>query len=352
MKKLTIIMMSLCWLGANATIWRINSNPQVSADFTSINAAIAHWDVLDGDTLYLENGSYFGSTTISKSLTIIGPGYFLMENDSTYVNPFPVLINSVTIGSGGAGSKIIGVTVIGAFVFSNNANNVTIERSKMAGVTNTSYNHISSGLIVRQCYITGSIYDGWTGTSPSYFLSSTIHNNIILGVISLTASNANHNIYNNVIYFNSTTTSYALAAQNSSVLNNIIIREPYDENPSLNRAEYCIAFDHANNANSTFARNVMTQSAHASFPDNYWNVVKEDVFVMEGSTDKRWLLKEGSPAIGYGSNGDDCGAYGGAMYYVPSGLPWLLPRIFEATIPASGSGNMIPVHIKAKTQEE
>jgi hypothetical protein len=350
MKTFTILLLSLCWLGANATIWRINSNPQVSADFTSINDAIAHWDVLDGDTLYLENGSYFGATTISKSLTIIGPGYFLMENDSTYVNPFPVLINSVTIGSGGAGSKIIGVTVIGAFFFNVGADNVTIERSKMAGVTNASSNNqVSSGLIVRQCYITGNIGDESTS---GYFLSSTIHNNIILGTISLTHPNANHNIYNNVFYFNSTTTNYALAARNSSVLNNIIIREPYDENPDNNRAEYCIAFDHANNANSTFARNVMTQSAHASFPDNYWNVVKEDVFVMEGSTDKRWLLKEDSPAIGYGSNGDDCGAYGGAMYYVPSGLPWLLPRIFEAAIPASGSGNMIPVHIKAKTQEE
>lgn len=352
MKTFTILLLSLCWLGANATIWRINSNPQVSADFKSINEAIAHWDVLDGDTLYLENGSYFGGTTISKSLTIIGPGYFLMENDSTYVNPFPVLIQSVTITSSGAGSKITGVTVIGSFLFSVGANDVTIERSKMSGIgISNSSGQISSGLIVRQCFITGSINEA-TSYSNCGFLSSTIHNNIILGTVSLTHPNANHNIFNNVIWFNSTTTNYALQARNSSVLNNIIIREPYDENPDNNRVEYCINFDHANNSNSTFARNVMTQSPNASFPDNIWNVVKEDVFVLQGSTDKRWMLKAGSPAIGYGSNGDDCGAYGGAMYYVPSGLPWLLPRIFEATIPASGSGNMIPVHIKAKTQEE
>jgi hypothetical protein len=351
MKTFTILILSLCWLGANATIWRINSNPQVSADFVSINDAIAHWDVLDGDTLYLENGSYFGGATISKSLTIIGPGYFLMENDSTYVNPFPVLIGQVVINTGGSGSKIVGITVIGEFHFHTGANNITIERSKMAGVrTSGSSSQISSGLIVRQCYITGSIYDGTS--SNSYFLSSTIHNNIIIGTVSLSHHNANHNIYNNVIWFNSTTTNYALAARNSSVLNNIIIREPYDENPAINRAEYCIDFSSGNNSNSTFARNVTTQSPNASFPDNIWNVEKEDVFVLEGSTDKRWILKEGSPAIGYGSNGDDCGAYGGAMYYVLSGLPSLLPRIFEATIPASGSGNAIPVYIKAKTQEE
>jgi hypothetical protein len=343
MKKLTIIMMSLCWLGANATIWRINSNPQVSADFTSINDAIAHWDVLDGDTLYLENGSYFGATTISKSLTLIGPGYFLMENDSTYANPLPALIASINFSTGSSGSKIIGVQVIGDVTLSaSGANNITIERSNLGVV---SIINPSSGLTIRQCYIAGNI-------TSSYLLSSTIHNNIILGSISLLSSNGNHNIYNNVIYFNSSATSYALAARNSSVLNNIIIREPYSENPSLNRTEYCIDFASINNSNTTFARNVMSQSPNASFPDNLWNSNKEINFILAGSTDKKWKLKAGSPAIGYGSNGDDCGAYGGAMYYVPSGLPWLLPRIFEAVIPSSGSGNAIPVHIKAKTQEE
>jgi hypothetical protein len=30
----------------------------------------------------------------------------------------------------------------------------------------------------------------------------------------------------------------------------------------------------------------------------------------------------------------------------------LMPRIIEAQIPSSGSGNTIQVHLKAKTQEE
>jgi hypothetical protein len=343
MKTFTILILSLCWLGVDATSWRVNSNPQVNAHFVSINDAVAHYTVENGDTLYLENGSYFPATTLSKSLTLIGPGYFLLENDSTYANPLPALIASINFSTGSSGSKIIGVQVTGNITFSSNPSNITIERSNLGGVTGSIYN--PSGLTIRQCYVVGSISGG-------SILSSTIHNNIIIGTISLTANDGNHNIYNNVIYLNSAGTTYALAARNSSVLNNIIIREPYSLDPGVNRAEYCINFSNTDNSNSSFARNVMSQSPNATFPENVWNSDTESNFVLVGSSDEKWMLKAGSPGLGYGSNGDDCGAFGGAVKYVLSGLPWLIPRIFEAEIPASGSGNMIPVHIKAKTQEE
>jgi hypothetical protein len=345
MKTFTILVLSLCCLGASASSWRVNSNTEVSADFVSITEAVAHWTVEDGDTLYLENGSYFAATSLTKSLTLIGPGYFLLENDSTYANPLPVLIQSLSLGNESSGSKIIGVTIIGivSISISNDINNITIERSHLGGFSFPSSNRVVSGLIIRQCYVAGNI-------SGAYIASSAIHNNIILGTISLTSGS--HNIYNNVIYFNSTGTTYALAARNSSVINNIIIREPVLEDPNLNRTEYCIDFASASNSNTSFARNVVSQSPNASFPDNMYNVEKENLFTLSGSMDKKWKLKTASPAIGFGSNGDDCGAYGGAMYYVPSGLPWLLPRIFEAQIPSSGSGNNIPVHIKATIQGE
>ncbi len=342
MKTLAILILSLCWLGTNATSWRVNSNPQVNAHFVSINEAVAHYTVENGDTLYLENGSYFSATTLSKSLTLIGPGYFLLENDSTYANPLPALIASISLSNGSAGSKIIGVQVIGEV--NCNANNITIERSYLGGVSGSS--SYPTGLTINQCYVVGTI------TGSVYIRSSTIHNNIIIGSISLTAGDGNHNIYNNVIYLNSTGTTYALTAKNSSVMNNVIIREPYSVDPGVNRAEYCIDFSSTNNSNSSFARNVMSQSANVTFPENISNSDKESNFILAGSTDEKWMLKAGSPGLGYGSNGDDCGAFGGAVKYVLSGLPWLVPRIFEAEIPASGSGNMIPVHIKAKTQEE
>jgi hypothetical protein len=342
MKTFTILLLSLCWLGANATIWRVNSNTQVSADFTDINEACAHWEVEAGDTLYLENGSYFGGDqTISKSLTVIGPGYFLMENDSTYAYPMPVLINSLGISANDV--KVIGVSVI------NNTrpsgNNITIERCHLNNIDTYSGFHVQQ-LIVRQCFISGGI-NGYYNNNYG-IVSSTIHNNIIFGSVGLTVAGSSHNLYNNVIYMNSTNQYYALSVVNSTVINNIVIREPVDEDPGVDRSEYAMALGN----NSSFAYNVTSQPYSPEFSNNLFDETKENVFVLEGSTDKWWMLKEGSPAIGYGSNGDDCGAYGGPLYYIPSGLPMLMPRIIEAQIPSSGSGNTIQVHLKAKTQEE
>ena len=337
MKTLTFFVLSLCWLGANATIWRINNNPQVNAHFIGINEAVAHWTVNNGDTLYLENGTYFPASNVTKKLTLIGPGYFLLENDSTYANPLPTLIQTLTISY--ADCKIIGVKVIGSLTIQ--ASNITVERSQMGSLDGGYF----SGVTLRQSYVAGNI-------NGNAFISSTIHNNIIIGNVSLSYGGSSHNFYNNVVYYNYGGTTYAVQAINATVINNIIIREPVLEDPNQNRTEYCVNFGSSGNANTSFAHNLMSQSPNVSFPANLYNQVKEVNFVLSGSTDEWWKLKTGSPAIGYGSNGDDCGAYGGPMYYVLSGLPWLLPRIIQAQIPSGGNGNVIPVHIVAKTQEE
>lgn len=346
MKKITVLLLSLCWFSVNATIWRVNSNPQLNADFSSLQEAIWSAQVEEGDTLYIESGSFFGDISLGKSLTLIGPGYFLQENEQTYAHAVPALIQKITITADGSDSHLIGLTVIDDVELAMDANDVTIERSHAGGIRHVGWSGTREGLTLKQCFIDGDIDFG------SYLESSAIHNNIIMGRIILTRSSGVHQIYNNAIYYYATGTLYALTARNSNVYNNIIIREPVDINPNIDRSEYCINFEHSNNENISVYNNIMSQSPSVLFPHNLYNQVKEDIFVLEGTTDKQWELKEGSPAIGYGTNGDDCGAYGGVIIYIPSGLPFMIPRIIEATIPSSGSGNVLPVHIKAKTQEE
>ena len=343
MKTFCAFLMIVSYLGASAQIWRVNSNPEIDAHFQSLQEAIDHWEVSDGDTLYLENGSHFGNINLDKQLVIIGPGYFLAENESTYAYPMPVLIQSIDIRADAAGSKLSGIKVIGIVrVYDHNSNDITIERSHLGGVSNW-LSSAPSGLTVRNCYIVGDI-------SSTAIQSSNIYNNIVIGRVRLTKTDGSHNIYNNIIYYDNTNTQYALAARNSMVYNNIIIREPVPMPDS--RKDYCIDFESTDNANSSFYNNIMTQVPTDLFPDNMFDQVKEDIFLLTGTSDKMWMLKENSPAIGYGTNGDDCGAYGGVMPYIPSGFPFLVPRIFEATIPSSGSGDVIPVHLKIKTQEE
>ena len=62
-------------------------------------------------------------------------------------------------------------------------------------------------------------------------------------------------------------------------------------------------------------------------------------------------LKAGSPAIGGGVSGADCGAFGGPAPYVLSGVP-NLPHIYEADVPASATSDSgLQVSIKVKSGE-
>ncbi|HNY02790.1 MAG TPA: hypothetical protein PKG48_09400, partial [Bacteroidales bacterium] len=84
---------------------------------------------------------------------------------------------------------------------------------------------------------------------------------------------------------------------------------------------------------------------------NQQNINMTDVFLGTNSTstDGQWQLAVGSPAIGAGNDGSDCGIFGGATPYVLSGLP-SIPAIYEINMPSAGtSANGINVTVKAKT---
>ncbi len=73
------------------------------------------------------------------------------------------------------------------------------------------------------------------------------------------------------------------------------------------------------------------------------------VFTQTGSTDGKYQLKAGSPAIGYAYGGGDCGPFGGASPYVLSGMP-NIPAIYELLVPGAGGSNL-NITIKAKSHQ-
>ena len=81
--KAAVAAAVLTFVGAqtvSAKSWRVNNNSTKKANFVDINAAMASADVVAGDTLYLDPGSVLASAqTISKAVTVIGPGYFLQN---------------------------------------------------------------------------------------------------------------------------------------------------------------------------------------------------------------------------------------------------------------------------------
>lgn len=89
---------------------------------------------------------------------------------------------------------------------------------------------------------------------------------------------------------------------------------------------------------------------------NLYGVDTEDVFVSQSdnghafSFDKRYQIKQNSPARGFATDGGDCGPYGGPNPYVPSGLP-SIPLIYSLGVPDAGTtGGGLPVNVKVRTQ--
>jgi hypothetical protein len=134
--KRTIIFLvfGMLVLNAQAKIWRVNNTPSVSADFSSITTAISTASA--GDTLYIEGSSIDYSSAnvkITKSLCLIGPGYFLANNDSTsYSKSNATFGYGVTIETSAPNTTLQGLYIEAELVIL--ANNVKIQRNRIKTV--------------------------------------------------------------------------------------------------------------------------------------------------------------------------------------------------------------------------
>ena len=317
MKKqlLLLIMLAILAYSANATKWRVNNTPGIDADFTTFKEA--HDGASTGDTIYFEGSpTYYGSNdTVYRQLVIIGPGYFLNENDSTQANIVSAKLNDVVFMSGSEGSIISGMYINGNIHIG--TNNITIERNFInehlclcaSDENNDEYN--IANCIIKQNYLKEGTY----ASSENTALNILFYNNIAERIILNDESSAT--IENNTLI--TTTFLEGIRAYNSTIRNNVLYGRVYTGTANLieNNLEY---------------------------------ITGSEVYLLTGSSDGRYKLKEGSPAIGAGYDGEDCGAFGGNQPYVISGIP-AGPHIFEADVSTSGSaGSGLPVILKIKTQ--
>lgn len=352
MKKNLIVaaVMLLAFCGAlQAKNWRINSDPEAKADFLSINDAMASLDVYPGDVLYLDPGCQLPSQTVTKGVTIIGTGY----NLSGAVEE--AFIDGVSIAASDV--KLYGINITSGigFVSGTKNNNITIERCKTREIYCYYYN--GTNLKVVNCYVAGQVYGHNYGVQ--------LRNSIILGQVNAIKNGIIRNcvIIDNGYDGNPTSTSasnYVIYdVTNTSIANNIIINTNTKSQVNGNTTAY---FNHQTiyNVSETDANsinnNILSNDAEHSFAiykSNYFiGATIEDVFEWKGTLDERFTLKEGSPAIGAGTNGDDCGVYGGGYPYVVSGLPKFVPYIMESKIPTTPTDGKLNITLKIKSQNE
>ncbi len=336
-----------------ARSWRINSSSEAKADFTSLSDALGSLEVFNGDTLYLDSGCFVSGTTINKSVTIIGTGFNLAGS------PVKEAVIGSNLEIAAADVKVEGCVINGAVQLSAaKAKDVTFERCRILNVVDRSSGSlyvINGPVKFLSCFLGKGI--SINAQEGSNFVLS---NNIIRGKL----SNLNSaTITNNVIVYDGddSKTDYALVnITNSNISNNIIINT--NTKYSVNTDQ--TVFYYKNNTiknitpeyNNSIVRNVLsTESGYAfpNYPDNkFIGAALEDVFVMEGGIDAIYELKEGSPALGYGTNGYDCGIFSGPYPFVLSGRPRLVPYIYEATIPNQSTDGKLNITLKIKSQNE
>ena len=347
--KAAVAAAVLTFVGAqtvSAKSWRVNNNSTKKANFVDINAAMASADVVAGDTLYLDPGSVLASAqTISKVVTVIGPGYFLQNG------MVAATINN-TVNISAEGTKLNGVSVNGGVNIQ--ANNITLERCKINKHV-ISYKGPRYGLTVLQCFINNP---NASNLIEGEFRNATIKNNIIINSCtyysgSYCYSTAIANVHdseiaNNYLAVNNTTYNREVLynVTNSQIYNNIIKHGSYPDRIFANSAS---------DYNNSFYNNVVTaaEGTYSNVSNIVWlgSADMSTVFA-EGTDDAAYHLKEGSPAKGAAADGGDCGPYGGANPYVEGGKPLFHPFINDVTVSVKPVNGKIKLKLNAKMQNE
>ncbi|MBL7862722.1 MAG: hypothetical protein JNJ65_16265 [Cyclobacteriaceae bacterium] len=294
MKTLIILFLAIASVSAQ-TVLRVNNTPGVNAPYTTIAAAVAAAGA--NDVIIVEGSSIqYAGITVDKKVTIVGPGYFLNENTGIQANLFPATIDFIDLYGGASGSSISGVTTgaglgggVGFRVVG--INNLSIIGNNTYGLQLMGS---SNNILVKGNYINDV---NATGCSCS---NTLFVNNLVLSTVNA------QNTSSTLTFANNTLLGSVQFIHYSSISNNIFY------------APTNVSFWFAN---STVTKNVFVATSAAD-ATNLQGVAAASLFVglTGNTTDTQYRLKIGSPAIGAGIGGIDCGMYGGATPYKPSGI--------------------------------
>ncbi len=177
---------------ASAKKWRVNPALLLTqVHFNELKAAVESPMVASGDTIYVEgrSGDYDGDIIINKKLIIIGPGYFLSDEDlqPTLCCQLPASIGGlspITIsGAAASGTVITGLSfsVSSGAINIINASDIVITRNRIGGRIQFPNNNLSSDIFITRNIIWGNITSGINSTINNL----NIVNNLILGDIAM-----------------------------------------------------------------------------------------------------------------------------------------------------------------------
>lgn len=347
---------------ASAKVWRVNNNSNYDGStkwgsnfggtqsypvFAQLNQANSSNLVGNGDTIHLEGSSVkYADATITKSLIIIGPGYFLNENPNTAVTKLPAMIGEISFNTGSGSSQLIGVYVGGNTYRGININisDIVIKRCvieySITLVPNTSNIHVIENYFAHVYDNGDNILSVGNSGFPTDFY---FNNNICKGPLQVYFYEGSPYYIqecNNNTFDYPTSTKKRTIYLNAGVFQNNILKNPNAtvniNNNTNNNVSYCIS-----------------SSATGQFGTGNHNIVVTNInsiFVASGTSDGAYQIKDGSVADNSGSDGTDRGAFGGVPEnsYTLSGLP-PIPVIYQIITTGIAGPSGLPVTIKART---
>ena len=316
-----------------AKIWRCNNNSGVSADFTTVQAA--HDAAAAGDTIHLEPSiNSYGDLTMNKRLVIIGTGQFIVQNPGIQFDPKAPYLATVNISNSGANNSILMVRHTGNININSGVTGVTL--TNCASTDATGHTGCVSGqiiinnadnIVIKNCWATNIRFENNSN-------NIVITNNIIGNAIFNDAT-SDGIIANNVIH----AVAGGPCGNNDASLNNCVIG-----NNIFNTQQ------NASFSNCNISNNIAPGTNLPAGSGNQINVDMSTVFVNNtgGFVDNVYQLKTGSPAIGAGGNGVDCGAFGGGSPFRLAVTP-PIPSIYKMSLPASPSGSSMTLTFSTKS---
>lgn len=323
-----LALMLLLTLPCTAGILVVDNNPGNAAHYSTLAAAMSAASA--GDTiLVVGSPDSYGRLTLNKRLVLFGPGYLLTSNPGTQAIKLPATA-SFTFNSGSEGSVVCGFLMYDQLQI--NVNNITVKRNYWNFFYNSQMINVGNGsnVVIKQNYIRNTT----TGDYPAIYCSQNTSSVVIA---------------NNYLYSNGGTSLYLESGGGPFYVDNNVFEGKLLIYNSILTGNIWANTGTLSGSGNTFQYNLC---AGTQFPDANGNIREVDmatVFLNSGSTDARWQLLEGSPAIGAGPGGIDCGMFGGNDPYVLSGMP-PIPSITDFFAPSTASqASGLDVQLKAKS---
>ncbi|MCX6872526.1 MAG: hypothetical protein NTW21_01780 [Verrucomicrobia bacterium] len=306
---------------ASASVWRIDSNPQHTADFRTPQEANDSALVLNDDTLLIASASdaqVYGTLTLTKRLKVVGTGYWLRENFKSLIAE--AQLGDIRFETGSGGSTISNLYFGSAYPVVS-VNNITIYRCRFNSVNDQS--RYTNGWIIRNCICNNILFNG-SNSGHVTVTGNIIESSMTIGPMGSTTVTFNTiwsvpSVYHATFNNNIVVANYPLLYAGSTANNNVTAAGATVDSTSTSTAIYGIP---------TNWRSLSTTYREDTYrPAN-------NVFVMDGTN-----------PVGPISN---WGAFAGG--YTVSGLP-SVPVIIGLDAPTViQKGQPLPVTVTVKSQ--